>query len=156
MTWVPISSPLSQVVFSSFSFLGFLLKGGKWLRGRSDSKARGRAPALSVGVLMNCSWWGSMLENRAVWSTMSRLECTLIGPLPGRCPRLSCLCGRLVDFLKFLGLWVVRRGRLRNWFRAGWTGVLDGAEVAWPGRRVGPDGSGGSCVGPEGSGSSSS
>ena len=56
----------------------------------------------------------------------------------------------------FLGLLVVNRGRLRNWFNAGLGFLSFGANVlAWPGLLVGPEGRGGSLVGPEGRGSSS-
>ena len=57
----------------------------------------------------------------------------------------------------FLGVSVVRRGRLRNWFRAGLRGFacFGFKVVGWPGLLVGPEGRGGSLVGPWGRGASS-
>ena len=69
-------------------------------------------------------------------------------------------CCAVAPFLPcclFLGRLVVRRGRVRNWLRAGERVVRRDPGlrvVACPGRLVGPLGSGGSLTGPPGSESS--
>ena len=69
----------------------------------------------------------------------------------------SFFFGNLFAAFSLLGLCVVKNGRFKNLFKAGLILFLGFGEkvIACPGRRVGPEGSGGSLVGPDGRGCSS-